>query len=285
MPARGATSRSRPVERVRAMHPRRTTRHLVDSFSDHDLLTYATAIAFGAFFALIPLLLTGLGLLGAFDLTSVWSRDVAPHLRGQVSQPVFAVIDQTVRRVLGQESLFWATLGALLAVWAVSGAMRAVMNVLDRIYEVRRRRSFKERYAVSIGLSTLLIVLLLGAGAVMILGHAVGWLGSLVRWPVAAALLLAAVVSVVRWAPAEQREWHWVSFGTAIVVIGWLGMSAVFSLYLREFADYGSIYGNLATIIIALEYLHLSAVVFLGGLALDGIAQTERGGIDSPPGG
>jgi membrane protein len=265
------------------MHPRRTTRQLLDSFSEHDLLTYATAIAFGAFFALIPLVLTALGLLGAFDLTSVWGHDVAPHVRAEVSQPVFTVLDQTVRRVLGQESLFWATLGVLLAVWAVSGAMRAVMNVLDRIYEVSRRRAFKERYAISIVLSVALILLLLGAGAAMILGHAVGWFGSIVRWPVAAGLLLAAVVSVVRWAPAEQREWHWASFGTAIVVVGWLAMSAAFSLYLREFADYDSVYGNLATIIIALEYLHLSAVVFLGGLALDGLAQRDRGGIDSPP--
>jgi membrane protein len=279
MPARS----TRPLERLRAMHPRRTTRRLRDSFSENDLLTYASAIAFGTLFALIPLLLTGLGLLGVFDLTSVWSRDVAPQLRSQVSQPVFAVIDQTVRRVLGQESLFWATLGALLAVWEVSAAMRAVMNVLDRIYTVRRRRAWKERYGVSLVLSGLLIVLLLGAGAVMILGHIAGWAGSIVRWPLAAALLLAAVVSVVRWAPAEQREWHWASFGTAIVVIGWLGMSAGFSLYLREFAEYGTIYGNLATVIITLEYLYLSAIVFLGGLALDGVAQNERGGIDSPP--
>src|SRR3954447_10888782 len=269
-------SRGGPLARVRAMHPGRTTRRLVDSFAEHDLLTYASAIAFSAFFALIPLLLTGLGLLGAFDLNSVWSRDVAPHLRQQVSQPVFQVIDQTVHRVLERESLFWVTLGALLAVWGVSAAMRAVMGVMDRIYRVRRHRAWKERYAVSIALSALLILLLIAAGATMIVGHALGGiLAGVLRWPVAAGLLLAAVVCVVRWAPAEQREWHWASFGSGIVVFGWLAMSAGFSLYLREIAEYGTIYGNLATLIITLEYFYLSATVLVGGLAIDGVAQEE----------
>src|SRR3954451_23953908 len=271
------------MSRLAAPLPRRITRRLLDSFSEHELLTYASAIAFGAFFALIPLLLTALGLIGAFDLTSMWSRDVAPDLRSQVSPPVFAVIDQTVRRVLGQKSLFWATVGAALAVWEVSAAMRGMMGALDRIHGTRQRRAWKERYAVSIALSALLIVLLLGAGAVMILGHTAGWVTSIVRWPLAAALLLAAVVAVVRWAPSEERAWRWTSLGTALVVVGWLAMSAGFSLYLRELADYGSIYGNLATLIIALEYFYLSAVVFLAGLALDRVAQEEQGGIDSPP--
>lgn len=274
--SRGASEPHRsPLTRVRTLHPRRTTRALLDSFSENDLLTYSSAIAFGVLFAVIPLLLTAIGLLGAFDFTSVWSRDVAPHLRSQVSQPVFTVIDQTVRRVLGKEALFWATLGALLAVWEVSGAMRGVMGALDRIYRIRRARPWKERYAVSVALSALFIALLLGAGAVMIAGHLFGTVASIVRWPLAAALLLSAVVAVVRWAPAEQREWHWVSFGSAIVVLAWLVMTAGFSFYLREFAEYGTIYGNLATVIIAFEYVYLSAIVFIGGLALDGVAQNE----------
>ena len=264
------------MSKLRAMHPRRTAKTLVRSFAEHDLLTYASAIAFQAFFALIPLTLTALGLLGALHQESVWSSDVAPQIKPQVSGPVFQVMDDTVHRIFDARSLFWATLGAALTVWEVSGAMRAVMTVLDRIYRVRRERRWVERYAVSLALSTLVIVLLLGAGGVMVVSHlAGGLLLGVLRWPVAAAVLLGALVAVVRWAPAQEREWHWVSFGTGLVVIAWLGMSTGFSLYLREVADYGSIFGNLATLIVTLEYLYLTAIVFLGGLAVDGIAQQD----------
>jgi membrane protein len=78
---------------------------------------------------------------------------------------------------------------------------------------------------------------------------------------------------VVRWAPAEHRPWRWVTFGTGLVVVTWLVMSLLFGLYLRELADYGSIFGNLATVIVGFEYAYLSAIVFLAGLAVDGIAQ------------
>ena len=186
--------------RVRGMHPRQTARELMRSFDEYDVLTYASAIAFQGIFALIPLALVALGLLGLFQLEGVWNDHLAPELRGQVSHAVFEVFDSTVRRVLGSRQLFWVTAGALL---------------------------------------------------------------------------LLAVASVVRWAPAEQRQWQWVTFGTGLVVVAWLGMSAVFGWYLRDVASYGSIFGNLATIIVAFEYAYLSAIVFLAGLALDGLAQAR----------
>jgi membrane protein len=271
------------VARVREMHPRRTARDLLGSFDEHDLLTYASAIAFQAVFALIPLALVGLGLLGLFGLEEVWTRHVAPSLQDQVSHPVFTVISSTVHRILASERVFWATAGALLAVWEVSGAMRATMTVLDRVYRVRRKRSRLERYGVSTVLSAVVTVLILaGAAAFELAGPAArGVFGpgtgadvaTQLRWPVAAAFLLAAVAAVVRWGPAQQRPWRWVSFGTSIVVVAWLLMSAVFGWYLRNVADYGSLFGNLATVIVGFEYAYASAIVLVAGLALDGIAQ------------
>jgi membrane protein len=258
------------------MHPRRTLRALLHAFDEHDLLTYATAIAFNAIFALIPLALFGLGLLGVLGAESVWTRHLAPDLRHQLSPAVFHVIDSSVRNVFRARQAFWVTIGAGLAVWEVSGAMRAVMTVLDRIYDVDRERGRVERYAISLVLSVAVALLIVAAALVFELAPAIGsTLARIGRWPVAAALLLAALGAVVRWAPAEHRHWRWVSFGTGVVVLAWLAMSALFGLYLREFADYGSIFGNLATVIIGFEYAYMTAIVFLAGLALDGIAQRE----------
>jgi membrane protein len=256
------------------MHPRRTLHALVQAFDEHDLLTYATAIAFNAIFAVIPLALFGLGLLGVLGAESVWTQHLAPDLRRQVSPDFFRVIDSSVRNVFRARQAFWVTVGAVLAVWEVSGAMRAVMTVLDRIYGVRRTRGRVERFRVSLLLSLAVTVLLVLAALVFELAPAVGSpLVTIARWPLAAALLLAALGAVVRWAPAEHRDWRWVTFGTGLVVVSWLVMSLLFGLYLRELADYGSIFGNLATVIVGFEYAYLSAIVFLAGLAVDGIAQ------------
>src|ERR671928_1972538 len=115
----------RLLREARALKPREAWREILRGFHENDLLTYASAISFQVFFALIPLALLGLGLLGVFGLTDVWTSDVAPKLKANASPAAFTVVDQTVRQVLEQKQLFWATLGAAIAVWEVSGAMRA----------------------------------------------------------------------------------------------------------------------------------------------------------------
>src|SRR5919206_1137320 len=103
----------RLLREARALKPREAWREILRGFHENDLLTYASAISFQVFFALIPLALLGLGILGAFGLTDVWSSDVAPNLRDSASPAAYKVIDQTVRHVLERKQLFWATVGAL----------------------------------------------------------------------------------------------------------------------------------------------------------------------------
>lgn len=52
-------------------------------------------------------------------------------------------------------------------------------------------------------------------------------------------------------------------------------MSLVFSWYLSSVADYGSIFGSLATLIVLMEYLYLSSIVFLSGIQLDALAREQ----------
>src|SRR5436305_1549557 len=104
------------VRDARALSLRRATRELLRLYKQNDILTYASAISFQSFFALVPLTLLGLGLLGTFGATHVWTHDLSPTIKENVSGPVYQVVDDTVRRVLSQRQLFWATLGAALAV-------------------------------------------------------------------------------------------------------------------------------------------------------------------------
>ena len=118
------------------------TRELLAAYERNDLLTYASAIAFQVFFALIPFLLFVLGLLGGLGLDGVWTDDVAPTLRDNASPAAFEVVDSTVRNVLGGKQGFWLTIGLLITIWEMSGATRAIMGVFDRIYESEGERSF-----------------------------------------------------------------------------------------------------------------------------------------------
>ena len=56
---------------------------------------------------------------------------------------------------------------------------------------------------------------------------------------------------------------------------GWVVMSLIFSWYVTSVADYGSIFGSLATVIVAMEYLYLSSIVFLTGIQVDSLARSR----------
>ena len=254
------------------------------TYRDNDLLTYASAISYQVFFALIPLLMFAFGLLGFLSLQDAWRQDIAPEVQANVSDAVYRVVNDTVNQIVGSKQHFWVTLGAGMAVWEISGAVRAVMQVFNRIYDVDEKRSFWRRMVISIGLSAASAALLIATIVTLRFGpllvDAIGGDGVVVdfvsfvaRWAVALMLLLVVVGVMVRFAPCCSRPLHWVSFGALIVVFGWAVMTVAFYTYATTIADYESIFGSLATIIVLLTYLYASVIVFLTGVQLDSLVQ------------
>jgi membrane protein len=289
--ARGVFERVR--NEARTAEGRDVIHALVRDYRENVLLTYASAISFQVLFALIPLLLFALGLLGFLSLQDVWVNDLAPDVRANVSRAVFVVIDDTVREMLNGKQLFWATVGAPIAVWEISGAVRAVMQVFNRIYEVRETRPFWRRIRISLALAAAAGVLLLIAATAVLFAPPLidSWTGgsgivhllaSVVGWGIALALLVLLVGLLVHYAPDLSRPLNWVSFGALLVVFAWSLMSVGFAVYATQVADYGSIFGSLATVIVLMTYLYASAIVFLTGIQLDalvsgGFAEETRG--------
>jgi uncharacterized BrkB/YihY/UPF0761 family membrane protein len=71
---------------------RTLARDVVAGFAAHDLLTYASEIAFQVMTALVPLALFAFALLGFLDFSEVWTRDLAPQVKEQVSSAVFSAL-------------------------------------------------------------------------------------------------------------------------------------------------------------------------------------------------
>jgi membrane protein len=258
-------------------------RGLIDGFEQNDLLTYASAIAFQILTAIVPFLLFLLGLLGFLDLSEVWADDLAPDVEPRVSEETFALLDDTVSGVLEERELFWLTGGFLLALWQISGGVRAVMGALDGVYDTRRHRAARERYPLSIGLALAVAALVAASGAVarfvpLLVEDQSALLEIalfVARWLVAIALLALAVGLLVHYAPGVRRPLPWVSFGTLLVIAGWVAMTVGFWFYLTKIADYNSIFGHLANLIVLMAYLYAAAVVFLAGAQIDAVVRRE----------
>ena len=258
---------------------------------EYGLLTYASAIAFQVLTSLIPLALLVLSIMGFLHLDEVWTKDLGPQFKAQVSKEVYAVADDVARRTLGQEQGWWLTAGVVVTVWQVSGVARAIMGVLSEIYGDGDDRPAVRRYATSFALGTAVTALVLLAFAIARFGREVlrlddpGFLVEavvfVVRWGAALELLSTAVWLLLRFAPAHPGPHRWISFGSGLCVIAWVGTSLVFGFYVTQIADYNSIFGSLATVFVLLTYLYVSAVSFLIGAEVDALVRAGETGSSS----
>ena len=68
---------------------RKLVRIWVDLFARHELLTYASGIAFQVLKSIVPLSLLGIALLGAIGRDDIWTKHMAPAIQSRFDQPIY----------------------------------------------------------------------------------------------------------------------------------------------------------------------------------------------------
>lgn len=270
------------------LSPRELGAAVIKTFDEHDFVLLATAIGFRVLTALVPGLLLATALLGFLELGEVYRDSIVPDLRSSTSDAVFRVIDSAVQKVLTEQQGFWLTIGLAVTVWQCSGIVRAVARGLNRLAGTREGRPAWVRIRDSLWLGAAAAALFAGALLVIELGDplmrdllgdsaVVAVFSWLLRWGGAVALLFAAIAVVIRGAPDRAPSDERVSLGALLAVGTWIAASGLFELYLQYLASYGSVFGNLATIFILLQYLLVSSIALLAGLTVDSILARDEG--------
>ena len=254
---------------------------IAECFSEHSLLTYASAIAFRAIVALVPLTLLGLALLGTFGLEEVWTDTIAPALRDHLTQPVFNGIDFTVQQIFATDKTPLIALGTALVIWDMTWAVNAVTAALNRIHEVQERRSKLRRILVASGLGVAVVASLIAAVLVQSIAPSVAdgaldTLLSIARWPVAILFLWAAVTLLFRYAPAEKPKTRRASGGSLLVIATWLVASVLFRGWVTEVANFKSAAGSLTVFLVLTSYILVSSMIFLIGAEVDERARKQN---------
>ncbi|MFL5954919.1 MAG: YihY/virulence factor BrkB family protein [Gaiellaceae bacterium] len=248
---------------------------MLRDFTRYDLLTYSSAIAFQVLYAVVPLVMLGLAGIGLVGEQSLWRDEIAPALRRRLSPQAFTIADRTARHAMGGGRVAWATIGVAITLYGVAAALRAMMTPLNKVYGARETRSWGRRLLVSLGGGAIVTVCVLAAIIVVLGGrlvhphNAVLQVGLFIgRWLVALALLMLANATLIRIVPAKKRPVRWISIGSTLATVCWIGGTLGFGAYISAIS-YASFYGPFAGIVLLLVYLHVSAIAFLLGVTVD----------------
>jgi len=250
----------------------------VELFDEDNLLTYASAIAIQAFIAAISFALLGVGILGAAHDQSLWTKTVGPAIERRVLPHVYGGLNEIVHRVFSSSSAGLIAFATMLAIWEVSGVVRAVIGALNAVYETKEERPWWIRFPVSLGISVAFNVALLGAIVLLAGVHTHGawqWPVAVVRWVGAVGLMMLAFGLLVRLAPAERRATKWASAGAILVVTAWVVETEIFRWYVTSVANFHTAVGSFASFIVLTTYLYVGAIILLVAMELDELVRLD----------
>jgi membrane protein len=253
-------------------------------FLADDCMGLAQQVAFGALLAFFPALILLIGLLGLFGEETYNSIGdligrVAPD---QVTDAIEIAKESSASNKDASAIAF--LVGAVVAVWASSGAMGTVMKAVNRAYDRTETRPFWKLRLLAILLVVVTGLVLAGMFVFIVFGGPLGeaiadkaglggaftLLWSIGRWPLAFAVLLFFFALVYYAAPnVEHRDWRWVTPGSLVGAAAWLILSGLFALYTSFAGTYDKTYGSLAGAIVLLLWLYYSAMALLFGAELN----------------
>jgi membrane protein len=272
---------------------RRCLRIATDAFARFvadDGWAIASHIALSALMALFPFLLVVTAVAGIFGSSNLAEEAANILLEAwpeQVAGPIALEIHGVLTSARGQV----LTIGLVIALYFASSGVESLRIGLNRAYDVAEPRSWWLLRLESIGYVIVGAIALLALAFLVVLAPLIwvtllrympglqplGWLVTFVRFAVAAFVLIAALVIVHKWLPAGRRSLLDIAPGILATLLLWLVAGEIFGRYLAEFAfTYAYYYAGLASVMIALVFLYLTASIFIYGGELNAAIARAR---------
>lgn len=251
--------------------------------SEDNIALVAAGVAFYAFLALVPLLgatVLTYGLLADPQtvasnvkfLTSVMPQDAAKLIGEQL---------MSVVQTSGGKKGFGLLLAIAIAIFGARNAATSIITALNIAYEEEDRRGFLRLNLLALAITAAAVLMaVIALLAIAALGylerlfpHAPGFvlaIGKVISYVVLLLGAAAAAATLYRYGPDRKKaKWEWITPGTVFASVAWLVLTFGFGFYVAHFGNYNKTYGSLATVVILVTWLYLSAYVFLFGAELN----------------
>ena len=252
---------------------RRTVRETIAD----DAAGLAAELAYYFFLALFPALLGLLAIASFFPLHNLTDA-MALALAPVAPDAVIGIIRQQMLRLANGDRVGLLSLGMAGALWTSSSAMTAVIDAMNRAYDVEESRSWLRvrmtSIVLTIGLAGFVLVsltLVLAGPELADLvarwgaGWLVAWIWKVVQWPVVFVLVAVAIGLIYYFGPNTEQEWVWVTPGSILASALWLLGSIGFRIYLVSFGQFETTYGTIGGIIVLLTWFYVLGFVIVVG--------------------
>jgi membrane protein len=247
-------------------------------FQQDNGMGLAAQLAYYFFLSLFPALLFLIALASFLPADDLVGR-VVTMLQGVAPPEVIGIIrDQLAKIAEGQQGGL-LTFGVVAAIWSSSAAMVAIIDALNRAYDVEEGRPWwKQRLTavlltVGVALFVLVAFTLVVAGPQIAdwiaaragLGAVFTWTWKIVQWPLVFVLITTAIGFIYYFAPDVDQDYVWITPGSLVATMLWLLGSLAFRFYVVNFGSYNETYGAIGGVMVLMLWLYLTGLVIIMG--------------------
>ena len=252
--------------------------------TEDNIFFMAGAISYNLLLAVVPLFLLAVGVWG-YILRARYgdpSQEIIRLLESYIPATggdidILAEIESGINGLVASRAGF-SIVGSLVFIWLSTRLVSTLRIALLAVFDITadrgvvRGKIFDAQVVVLGGLLLISNVVItvflksLGGWGTDFLGFPEDLLGSTQR---ALATLLAiastwALFALVYWyVPAGRIRWRTAWVAATIMAVSYEVMKWVFGLYVTSLANYGSVYGNLATVVVLLFWIYYVSVGFI----------------------
>jgi len=242
----------------------------------------ASSIAYSFFIAIFPFLLFILNLIPYLDFIDgflnqflIFIEDLLPAQTADLFYPVIADIAVNPRGGLLSFSI-------ILALFLSANGVNSIFSAFEYSFHVTINRTFFRQYAVALGVSILLALLLLTTVGVILYGEVL--INQLVGKAyiqdhvyiistlqvVIFILMIYTIISILYYFGTKQgKESRFFSLGALLTTILFLLTTYLFGIYINNFSNYNELYGSLGALLIMLFYIWINSNLLLLGFELN----------------
>lgn len=245
-------------------------------FNEDQLPMIAAGVSFYTLLAIFPGLAAFVALYGLFADVAEAQKHLQVLSHFLPGTTLKFIGDQMIRLAEAQKGGLSVTfvVGLFTSIWSANGAVKALMTGLNIAYEQHEKRSWLRRTFVSLGFTLGLLVFGIAAIAVLSAGPAVeafagrhaAFMLNLISWPILFIGMGVGIALLYRWAPSrDPARFEWITWGSLVAMLLWIGVSALFSLYVGNFAHYDRTYGSLGAVVGFMMWNWLTNLIILAG--------------------
>lgn len=256
-------------------------RTVKESLAD-GVLGMAAQLAYYFFFALFPALLFLLAVASYFPIDTLID-DIVAMMGGFAPPEVLSIITEQIRKISDGEQGGLMTIGFVLAIWSSSAAMTAIIDTLNKAYDIEEGRPWWKVRLTAMGLTVGISLFILVSFALIVVGPAAArwieqatalgnvfvWTWMILQWPLAFAIVCTGFGILYYFAPDAEQDWVWLTPGSILATLLWMVASLGFKFYVVNFSSYTETYGAIGGVMVLMLWFYISGLVILFGAEMN----------------